>query len=133
MWNCQVLFEGENKEGYIHGFTSNNFFGLAVTRKIGSSAMTQLSLEASTFFSAQWAHDKGLYMKICSSKESLDAEVKQFAEQLCSYNPEALMQLKKTIWDGTAHWAELLKKRAAISGRLVLSEFTKSQLKNRSK
>ena len=105
----------------------------AVTRKIGSSAMTQLSLEASTFFSAQWAHDKGLYMKICSSKESLDAEVKQLAEQLCSYNPEALMQLKKTIWDGTAHWAELLKKRAAISGRLVLSEFTKSQLKNRSK
>ena len=102
----------------------------AVTRKIGSSAMSQLSLEASTFFSAQWALDKGLYMKICSSNESLDVDVKQFAEQLCSYNPEALIQLKKTIWEGTEHWAELLKKRAAISGRLVLSDFTKSQLKN---
>ncbi len=102
----------------------------AVTRKIGLSAMSQLSLEASTFFSAQWAHEKGLYMKICPSIETLDTEVKKLAEQLCGYNPEALLKLKNTFWEGTEHWTELLKKRAAISGRLVLSDFTKSQLKN---
>ncbi len=101
----------------------------AVSRKIGLSAMTKLSLEASTFFSAQWAQEKGLYMKVCSSLEVLDVEVKRFAEQLCEYNPEALKKLKETLWKGTEHWSQLLNERASISGRLVLSDFTKTQLK----
>jgi len=101
----------------------------AVTRKIGLSAMSQLSLEASIFFSAQWAHEKGLYMKVCPSTEVLDVEVKKLAAQLSNYNPEALLELKKTFWEGTEHWTELLNKRASISGRLALSTFTKSQLK----
>ena len=101
----------------------------AVTRKIGLSAMTQLSLEASTFFSAQWAQEKGLFMKVCSSVGALDTEVKALAEQLCTYNTEALLKLKETFWEGTEHWGELLNERASISGRLVLSDFTKTQLK----
>ena len=101
----------------------------AVTRKIGLSAMSQLSLEASAFFSAQWAHEKGLYMKLCPSLDALDHEVKSLAEQLCTYNLEALQKLKETFWEGTKHWGELLQDRAAISGRLVLSDFTKTQLK----
>ena len=48
----------------------------AVTRKIGLSAMTQLSLEASRFFSAQWAQEKGLFMKVCPSIGALDTEVR---------------------------------------------------------
>jgi len=102
----------------------------AVTRKIGISAFSQLSLEATTFFSAQWAQDNGLYTKVFPSIDVLDTEVKAFAEQLCTtYNPEALQKLKSTFWEGTQHWGELLNERAAISGQLVLSEFTKSQLK----
>lgn len=101
----------------------------AVTRKIGISAMSQLSLEASKFFTPQWAHEKGLFMKLCPSLETLDSEVKLLAEQLCEYNPEALQKLKKTLWEGTEHWSELLNERAALSGRLVLSEITKTQLK----
>ena len=101
----------------------------AVTRKIGLSAMSQLSLEASKFFSAQWAQEKGLFMKVCPSVGALDSEVRILAEQLCAYNPEALQQLKKTFWEGTEHWGELLNERASISGRLVLSDFTKTQLK----
>ena len=101
----------------------------AVTRKIGLSAMTQLSLEASRFFSAQWAQEKGLFMKVCPSIYALDTEVKLLAEQLCEYNPVALQKLKKTFWEGTEHWGELLNERASISGRLVLSDFTKTQLK----
>ena len=65
-----------------------------------------------------------------SSIEDLDREVKLLAQQLCSYNPESLTKLKETLWEGTSDWDELLKKRAAISGRLVLSDFTKQQLKN---
>ena len=102
----------------------------AVTRKIGLSAMAQLSLEPVNFFSAEWAQQKGLFANIYSSIEVLDTEVKLLAEQLCSYNPEALTTLKATFWEGTSDWDELLKKRAAISGRLVLSHFTKQQLKN---
>ena len=101
----------------------------AVSRKIGSTAMSQLSLEASRFFSPQWAQEKGLFMKLCSSIESLDSEVLQLAEQLSKYNPEALEKLKKIFWEGTDHWSELLNERASISGRLVLSEITKTQLK----
>jgi len=100
----------------------------AVTRKIGLSAMSQLTLESSTFFSAQWAQEKGLFMKVCASKEVLDTEVKLLAELLCEYNPEALQKLKKTFWEGTEHWDKLLQERASISGRLVLSDFTKTQL-----
>ena len=102
----------------------------AVTRKIGLSAMTQLSLEATNFFSAEWAQQKGLFANVYSSVEDLDREVKLLAQQLCSYNPEALTRLKETLWKGTGDWDELLKKRAAISGRLVLSHFTKQQLKH---
>jgi methylglutaconyl-CoA hydratase len=102
----------------------------AVTRKIGLSAMAQLSLEPVNFFSAEWAQQKGLFANIYSSIEVLDTEVKLLAEQLCSYNPEALTTLKATFWEGTSDWDELLKKRAAISVRLVLSDFTKQQLKN---
>lgn len=101
----------------------------AVSRKIGLSAMSQLTLEASTFFSAQWALEKGLFMKLCPSIESLDSELKQLSEQLCAYNPEALKKLKKTFWEGTENWDELLQERASISGRLVVSDFTKTQLK----
>ena len=102
----------------------------ALTRKIGLSAMSQLSIEATNFFSAEWAQQKGLYANVYSSVEDLDSQVKLLAEQLSSYNPEALTRLKETLWEGTSDWDELLKKRAAISGRLVLSDFTKQQLKN---
>lgn len=102
----------------------------ALTRKIGVSAMSQLSIEATNFFSAEWAQQKGLYANVYSSVEDLDRQVKLLAEQLSSYNLEALSRLKETLWEGTSDWDELLKKRAAISGRLVLSDFTNQQLKN---
>jgi methylglutaconyl-CoA hydratase len=51
-----------------------------------------------------------------------------FAKKLATYNPEALMEMKKVFWEGTTHWDELLYERAAISGKLVLSDFTKNAL-----
>lgn len=101
----------------------------AVTRKIGLSAMSQLTIDAETFFSAEWAKSKGLYAEVFETKEALDGATTILAEKLSSYNPEALKQMKAVFWEGTQHWDTLLLERAEISGTLVLSDFTKNTLK----
>ena len=40
-----------------------------------------------------------------------------------------MAELKKVLWKGTEHWDQLLKERAAISGKLVLSDFTKEAIR----
>jgi methylglutaconyl-CoA hydratase len=40
----------------------------------------------------------------------------------------ALTEMKKVLWKGTEGWTSLLAERAAVSGELVLSEFTKKAL-----
>lgn len=102
--------------------------GPAVERKIGTAAFAQLALDAAEFRSAAWARDKGLYAEVLDSEEALDAAVQAFAAKLAAYNPEALSDLKRVIWEGTAHWEQLLVERAAISGRLVLSDFTRQAI-----
>ena len=103
--------------------------GPAVERKIGLSAMSQIAIDANSFYEADWAREKGLYTKVFEDTETLDQEIKAFAENLCNYNPEAMAEMKKAFWTGTEHWDTLLAERAVISGRLVLSEFTKETLK----
>ncbi|MBW1295325.1 enoyl-CoA hydratase/isomerase family protein [Aquimarina litoralis] len=103
--------------------------GPAVERKIGLSAMSQIAIDANSFYEAEWARDKGLFTKVFEDTETLDAEVKAVAEHLCTYNPEAMSEMKKAFWTGTEHWDTLLAERAVISGRLVLSDFTKETLK----
>ncbi len=103
--------------------------GPAIERKIGLSAMTQIAIDANSFYDSEWARDKGLFTKVFEDVETLDSEVKAFAEHLCTYNPEAMKEMKKVFWEGTEHWNELLADRAVISGRLALSEFTKETLK----
>jgi methylglutaconyl-CoA hydratase len=101
----------------------------AIERKIGVAATSQIAIDANSFYDAQWAMDKGLYAKVLDSVEELDAAVLEFAKHLCTYNPEAMMEMKRVFWRGTDNWDVLLAERAAISGRLVLSEFTKETLK----
>ena len=43
-------------------------------------------------------------------------------------NPEALAGLKKVFWEGTDNWNNLLETRAEMSGRLVLSKFSKETI-----
>ena len=101
----------------------------AVTRKLGLSNMTQLSMDATNFYSAEWAKEKGLFVEVYETVEALDTAVKIFAEKLASYNPEAMKQMKSVFWSGTEHWDDLLIERAAMSGKLALSDFTKETLK----
>jgi methylglutaconyl-CoA hydratase len=101
----------------------------AIERKMGVAATSQIAIDANTFYDARWAMDKGLYAGVFESIEELDETVLNFAKHLCTYNPEAMMEMKKVFWRGTDDWDVLLAERAAISGRLVLSDFTKETLK----
>ena len=101
----------------------------AIERKMGVSAMSQIAIDANTFYEASWAREKGLYASVYESIEALDVEVQKFAEHLCTYNPEAMLEMKQIFWRRTEDWDQLLAERAAISGRLVLSDFTKETLK----
>lgn len=101
----------------------------AIERKMGVSATSQIAIDANEFYEAQWARAKGLYAEVFESIEEMDARVASFANHLCTYNPEAMAEMKKIFWKGTDDWDQLLTERAAISGRLVLSEFTKNTLK----
>ncbi len=103
--------------------------GPAVERKVGMSAMSQLTMDADTFYDAEWARQKGLYAQVLDSVEALDDAVQALAEKLAGCNPEAMREIKQAFWRGAEHWDELLAQRAAISGRLVLSEFTKATLR----
>jgi len=103
--------------------------GPAVERKLGLTGMSQIAIDANTFYDAEWARDKGLYAQVFESTEALDEGVQVFAENLCSYNPDAMAEMKKIMWAGTDNWDTLLAERAVISGRLVLSDFTKETLK----
>ncbi|WP_203293845.1 enoyl-CoA hydratase/isomerase family protein [Luteirhabdus pelagi] len=102
--------------------------GPAVERKLGLTGMSQIAIDANTFYDPEWARQKGLYAQVYDSTEELDKAVQEFAEHLCTYNPEAMKEMKKVFWSGTENWDELLEERAEISGRLVLSEFTKKKL-----
>ncbi|WP_298782267.1 enoyl-CoA hydratase/isomerase family protein [uncultured Polaribacter sp.] len=104
-----------------------------VKRKIGLAALSELTLDATSWQNAYWAKDKGLYAKVFENKKELDNEVEIFVQKLASYNPVALLEMKKVLWENTDNWNELLAERAAISGELVLSEFTKKALAKFSK
>lgn len=103
--------------------------GPAIERKIGLSGMSQIAIDANSFYDPEWAKQKGLFTKVYDTTESLDEAVKETAKHLCTYNPEAMKEMKKVFWQGTEDWDDLLAERAEISGRLVLSEFTKEKLK----
>ncbi|MEL6143281.1 MAG: enoyl-CoA hydratase/isomerase family protein, partial [Bacteroidota bacterium] len=103
--------------------------GPAIERKIGLSAMSQIAIDANSFYPPEWAKDKGLYTQVLEDADALDTAIIELANHLTTYNPDAMTKMKKMFWAGTEHWDELLINRAAISGELVLSEFTRETLK----
>jgi len=96
--------------------------GPAVERKLGISAMSQITINADQFYDAEWAKQKGLYADV------LEKAVDNLANYLLSKNPEAQRQLKKVFWEKCENWDALLEKRAELSGKMVLSEYTKEIL-----
>lgn len=98
--------------------------GPAVERKIGLSAMSQLTIDATKFQTAEWAKDKGLYAEIFETSSAMDEAIESLAKKLAASNPEAMRLLKSIFWKGTEDWDQLLIEKAGISGKLVLSNFT---------
>jgi methylglutaconyl-CoA hydratase len=102
--------------------------GPAVERKIGTSAFSALSIDATSWRSSDWAKRKGLFAELHDSIENMDEAVDKLANTLAHSNPAAMAEMKKIFWKGNEHWDELLKERAAISGKLVLSDFTRNAI-----
>lgn len=102
--------------------------GPAVERKIGLSAFSQLAIDATMWRHAGWAQEKGLFTEVHPTLEGMDESIYRLSNQLAHTSPEAVTELKKVFWKGTGHWDNLLAERAQISGRLVLSHFTREAI-----
>lgn len=102
--------------------------GPAVERKMGRSAFSQLAIDAGEWRSAEWAKRHGLYAEVHGTADSMDDAIAALADRLSHSSTDAMWELKRVFWQGTEHWDTLLAERAAISGRLVLSEFTRNAI-----
>ena len=100
----------------------------AIKRKVGVAAVSKLTLDATDWHTAYWAKEKGLFSRVFETINDMDDYVAILAQKLASYNPDALKEIKKAFWKGTDDWDELLDEKAKISGKLVLSDFTKKAL-----
>lgn len=104
--------------------------GPAVERKIGTANFSSLAIDASMWRDAEWARRRGLYAELHAQIGELDESVDRLARTLAHSSPEAMALLKATFWKGTEHWDQLLMERAAISGRLILSEGSRKALQS---
>ena len=102
--------------------------GPAIERKIGLSAFSQLAMDATMWRNADWARKKSLYAELHPDVNGMDESIRRLAETLAHSSPEAMTEMKRICWQGTEHWDKLLMERAAISGRLVLSDFTREAI-----
>ncbi len=102
--------------------------GPAVERKIGKAAFAQFSMDID-WYDAQWAYNRGLYAKVFATHGELDQAIEELAHLLAESSLEATAELKAMYWEGTENWETLLSKRAEISGKLVLSDFTKNYIR----
>ncbi len=101
--------------------------GPAVERKIGPAAFAGASIDTE-WRTASWAAERGLYTQVFATAEELDSAFSSLAARLARTSPEATAALKSIFWEGTDDWEELLARRAEISGRLVLSDFTSAAI-----
>lgn len=102
--------------------------GPAVTRKVGVSQFSHLSITPNQWQTAEWGKDHNLYHKVFDSTDEMDTYIEEFTKELLTMNPQALNQLKEVFWKGTEHWDSLLAERAEQSGKLVLSDFSKQSI-----
>jgi methylglutaconyl-CoA hydratase len=102
--------------------------GPAVERKIGKAAFAQFSMDIQ-WYDSQWAYNRGLYARVFGTIDEVEQEVQKLASLLAESSLEATAELKQMYWEGTEDWDDLLSKRAKISGKLVLSDYTKNYIR----
>lgn len=101
--------------------------GPVIERKIGLAAFSAMAVDAD-WRDAEWCERNGLYSRLFEEVESLDDGLATLAQTLALANPEAMAELKRVFWAGTEQWDDLLSARASLSGKLVLSDFTRSAI-----
>ena len=102
--------------------------GPAVERKIGTSPFSQLAIDATLWRNADWAKKKGLFAEVHETVQNMDESIYRLSNALAHSNPDAMAEMKKIFWKGTEDWDTLLNERAAISGKLIISDFSKNAI-----
>lgn len=103
--------------------------GPAIKRKVGTSAFTDLTINAREWKDARWARENGLYARVYDTIDELDQAVGEYSRELADNNPEASKELKAMFWDDAKDWDELLEERAEISAHLVLTPHAQQALR----
>jgi methylglutaconyl-CoA hydratase len=98
--------------------------GAVIEKKIGLAGFSAMAVDAD-WREGAWCERQGLYARVCENVFELDSAVARLAGALAASNPEAMRELKRIFWAGTEGWDQLLDERARMSGRMVLSEFTR--------
>jgi methylglutaconyl-CoA hydratase len=101
--------------------------GPVIQQKIGLAAFSAMAVDAD-WRDAEWCERNGLYSRLVDDQSTLDASIDALSTTLAASNPEAMAELKRVCWAGTEQWDALLDTRAAMSGRMVLSDFTRSAI-----
>lgn len=102
--------------------------GPVIQHKIGVAAFSHLAIDSSLWRSGDWAKRKGLFAELHASVENMDESIDRLSNKLAHSSPIAMAEMKQIFWKGTEHWDELLKERAAISGKLITSDFSKKAI-----
>lgn len=100
--------------------------GPVLIRKIGLAHYSNMALDPTNYKAAKWGLDTGLYSEI-------NDQPKLRATEVCScyaqYSPMAMTAMKKMFWEKHNTLDEDMDNKAAQSGKLVLTEFTRKTLK----
>ena len=102
--------------------------GVVIERKLGLAPFMNLAVHAD-WHSAEWCEAHGLYSAIVANEDALDHAVAAHAKRLAASNPEAMREMKRIFWKDTDGWEKTMSERAAMSGRMVLSEYTRDAMK----
>lgn len=100
----------------------------AITRKIGITSFSELTMNPTEWKSPEWVKERGMFNQIFPDSKSCEEASMEFAKQLSIYSLDAMRDLKSIFWKGTEDWNEIMPQRAEMSGKLVLSDFTKATL-----
>ena len=101
--------------------------GPVIERRIGRGPFAAMAVDAD-WRDAAWCERHALYARACDDAHTMDATINALAGTLASSNPEAMREMKRIFWEGTEEWETLLPERARVSGRLVLSDFTRAAI-----
>lgn len=101
--------------------------GVVLERKLGLAPFQFLGVHADWHDAAR-CERHGLYAQVVPDIAALDAAVHAHATRLAAANPEAMAEMKRIYWKDTENWESLMDTRAQMSGRMVLSDFTKEAL-----